>query len=372
MTLTHSGDTLAGQKRRGCEIESVGRVTARSEWVRAVPKIELHIHLEGAIRAETVRELSIERLGWSGPLLSGWEETYYTYTDFPGFLAQLTPRFPGEPEEYYRIALECAEDLAAQEVVYTEISFDVPIRSMTDTERFPPIMEALEAARREAEARWPIAVRYIAALMRTLPLEVCMERVRAVIAARERGMGIAGIDLHGDETASPPELFAPAFQLAEAAGLGLRAHAGEARGPESIWGAIDSLHASRIGHGVRAVEDMSLLSRLTRGDILLELCPTSNVRTAIVPDLEHHPIRMLYDRGIPVAVSSDDPLPFFTSIEREYRLLVEQFGFSREELKSMTVGAAEAAFLSPDERAALVELVLEGYEHDRPSATGTA
>ena len=350
----------------------MGRITARSEWVRALPKVELHLHLEGAIRPETVRELSLERLGWTGPLLSGWEHQYYTYTDFPGFLAQLTPRFPGTPEEYYRIALECAEDLAAQEVLYTEISFDVPLRSLEDTARCGPILEALEAARRDAESRWPITIRYIAALMRTLPLEVALERVRRVIAARDAGMGIVGIDLHGDESSAPPAPFAPAFRLAAAAGLGLRAHAGEATGPESIWGAIDVLGATRIGHGVRAVEDDALLTRLERGDLLLELCPTSNVRTAIVASLAAHPIRTLYDRGIPVTVSSDDPLPFFTTIEREYRLLVEQFGFNREELKGMTLGALEASFLQPGERAALQELVLEGYDDSHHPATGTA
>jgi adenosine deaminase len=349
----------------------VGRVTARSEWVRAVPKIELHLHLEGAIRPETVRELSIERLGWSGPLPSGWEQDYYTYTDFPGFLAQLTPRFPGGPEEYYRIARECGEDLAAQEVVYAEISFDVPIRSLAETERCAPILDALEAARREVEGAHPITIRYIAALMRTLPLAVSLARVEAVLAARERGLGVVGIDLHGDETAAPPAPFAPAFALARQAGLGLRAHAGEARGPESIWGAIEQLGATRIGHGVRAVEDETLLTRLERGDILLELCPTSNVRTAIVPDLAHHPIRALFDRAIPVTVSSDDPLPFFTSIEREYRLLVEQFGFTREELRAMTLRALEAAFLPAAERAALRTVIEEGYDSPPHSATGT-
>lgn len=340
--------------------------------MRAVPKVELHLHLEGAIRPETVRELSVERLGWTGPLPSGWEQNYYTFTDFASFLSQLTPRFPGGPDEYYRIALECAEDLAAQEVVYTEISFDVPIRSLDDTERCAPIMEALEEARQDAQRRWPIEVRYIAALMRTLPLEVSMARVEATIAARDAGVGIVGIDLHGDETASPPEPFAPAFRLAAAAGLGLRAHAGEARGPESIWGSIRQLGATRIGHGVRAVEDPALLDRLERGDILLELCPTSNVRTAIVPDLEQHPIRMLYDRGIPVAVSSDDPLPFFTTIEREQRLLVDEFGFSREELKRMTLGAARASFLPAPERAALIDTILDRYGEAPQPATGTA
>ncbi|HEX6509323.1 MAG TPA: adenosine deaminase [Chloroflexota bacterium] len=340
--------------------------------MRQVPKIELHIHLEGAIRPETVRELSMERLGWSGPLPRGWHESYYTYTDFQGFMAQLTPRFPGGPDEYYRIALECFEDLAAQLVVYTEVSFDVPVRSLEDTDRFWPIVEALEAARRDAQERFPMEIRYIAALMRTLPLPVCFKRVELAIAARECGIGIVGIDLHGDETASPPEHFAPVYQLAAVHGLGLRAHAGEARGPESIRGAIDVLGATRIGHGVRVVEDLSLVQRLRRGDVLLELCPTSNVRTAIVPSLAEHPIRWLYDQGVPVAVSSDDPLPFFTTIERECRLLVEEFGFSREDLRQMTLGAARASFLSAVERARLLAVVDAGYEAASGHASETA
>lgn len=329
--------------------------------MKPLPKIELHLHLEGSMRPDTCAQLSIERLGSSGPLEPGWEHRYYTYTDFFGFMQQLTPRFPGRPDEYARIAFECFEDLAAQNVVYVEVSFDVPVREANDDSRFWPIMEALEEARRAAESRFPIRANYIAAIMRTLPVEVAIRRVELAIEARERGMGIVGIDLHGDEVASGPAPFIPAFELARQHGMGLRAHAGEAMGPESIRAAVELLGVRRVAHGIRAFDDEVLMAELKHGDVTLEVCPTSNVRTALVPDLQSHPIRLFFDMGIPITVNSDDPLPFFTNIEREYRLLVEEFGFTIEDLREITVTAAHASFTDETEKAQLVKLVNKAY-----------
>jgi adenosine deaminase len=353
-------------------IDPVGTVTSRSAWVKRLPKIELHLHLEGSFRSETVRELSQERLGWSGPLGPGWENTYYTYTDFAGFMAQLTPRFPSRPDEYGRVAMECFEDLAARGVVYAEVSFDAPTRAVGDDTRFWPIVEVLEESRRQAEARWPIRINYIVGLMRTLPIEVSVYRVQLAAEARDRGVGIVAVDLHGDEVDLPPHLFLPAIQLAAERGLDRRAHAGEAMGPEYVWEAIDVLGVRRIGHGMRAAEDPSLIERLQEGDVTLEMSPTSNVRTGIVPDLPSHPIRRFFDLGIPVTVNSDDPLPFFTDIEREYRLLVDEFSFDRNDLREITLNAARAAFLSEGERRTLVTLIDGAYRVSERSITQKA
>lgn len=342
-------------------IEPVGTLTERSAWVRALPKIELHIHLEGAMRPETVPHLSVERLGWSGPLEPGWQESYYTYTTFTGFMEQLTPRFPGTPDEYRRIARECFEDLATLGTIYAEVSFDLPVRTVGDETLFWPVVEALEEERRRAETTLPIRINLIAGLMRTLPVEVALYRTQLAIRAREQGIGIVAIDLHGDELQGPAAPFEPAYRLAESVGLGLRAHAGEAVGTQSIWDAIDILGARRIAHGVRSVEDEALLARLGRGDVTLEMCPTSNVRTAVVPDLASHPIRRLFDVGIPVTVNSDDPLPFFTDIERECRLLVEHFDFTRPDLHAIMLHAARAAYLREDERQALIATLDRAY-----------
>jgi adenosine deaminase len=334
-----------------------------------LPKVELHLHLEGAMRSQTVRELSVERLGWSGQLAEGWEHSYYTYTDFSGFMQQLTPRFPAEPSEYARIAAECFEDLATQCVAYAEVSFDVPVRALGQEHRFWPIMEALEEERRKAEALWPIRINYIAAMQRGLPVEVGLRRVELAAQARDRGFGVVAIDLHGDEASFPPAPFAPAFRLAAQLGLGLRAHAGEAAGIEAIWDAINILEVRRIGHGVRAPEDPALIERLMEGDITLELCPTSNVRTAAVTNLQSHPFRQLYGMGIAVTVNSDDPLPFFTDIEREYRLLVDEFGLGRDDLRKISVYGIQAAFLPEVERKKLISFINLAYRAEELEAT---
>jgi adenosine deaminase len=348
----------------GQGIEAVGRVTPRSAWVRDLPKIELHLHLEGAIRPQTVPSLSVERLGHSGPLAPGWENSYYTYRNFTEFMEQLTPRFPGTPAEYVRIARECFEDLVACGVIYTEVSVDLPVRDVNDDSRFWPVMTALEAERRRAEAAMPIRINFIGALMRTLPVEVAVRRTELAIEARDRGIQIVGIDLHGDEIRGPAEPFAPAFRLAEKHGLGLRAHAGEARGTTSIWTAINVLGVRRVAHGARAGEDVLLMDRLRRGDVTLEMCLTSNVRTAIVADLAAHPIRRFYEDGLTVTVNSDDPLPFFTNMNRECRLLVDEFGFTRAELLDLMLNAARAAFIPEVERTALCATLVAAYTEE--------
>jgi adenosine deaminase len=348
------------------QVRPIGTVTERSEWVRALPKIEIHLHLEGAMRPDTVPHLSLERLGSSGPLETGWEQEYYTFTDFAGFMAQLTPRFPGTPAEYARLARECFEDLVAQHVVYAEISFDFPVRAVDDDRRFGPILDALEQARREAEAVWPIRLNYIAGIQRNQPLEVALMRVRLAAEARERGMALVGIDLHGDEEQYTGAHLAPAFQLGRELGFGLRAHAGEARGPDSVWEAINDLEVRRIAHGTRSVEDPSLIDRLKVGDISLDMCPTSNVRTNAVPNLASHPFRRLYEQGIPVTVNSDDPLPFFTNLERECRLLVDEYHFTRQEMWDLMRTALRCSFMPADERQDIASIIDAAYSSPQP------
>lgn len=324
------------------------------------------------MRPGTVRELSRNRPGFNGALDDGWESSYYTFTDFAGFMAQLTPRAPWEPAEWARVAREVFEDQARLNVVYLEPSFDMPVREVGDDSRFWPIMDVLEEERRRAEALYDIRINYIAGIMRSFPPEVGLYRVELAAEARDRGYGIAGIDLHGDEMVGSVQAFVPAYRLAEDRGLGLRAHAGEALGPESVWNAMRYLGTRRIAHGVRSIEDPALIERLRRGDVTLEICPTSNVRTAVVRSIEEHPIRWLYDLSIPVTVSSDDPLPFFTDIEREYRLLVEILGFDLDDLRQINLYALNAAFLSDDERARFVARVNTAYDAARGHLSRTA
>jgi len=209
----------------------------------------MHLHLEGAMRPSTVCELTCDRTGIGQPLLPGWEETYYTFTDFDGFMQQLTPRFPTFAYEYARIAAECFEDLARQNVVYAEVSFDAPVRVVGEVGHYWPIVEALEEERQRAEHRWPIRINLISGIQRRFGVDVASYRVELAAQARDRGVGIVGIDLHGHEALYPGAAFAPAYDRARALGFGLRAHAGEADGGQSVWDAINILGVRRLAHG---------------------------------------------------------------------------------------------------------------------------
>ena len=173
-------------------------------------------------------------------------------------------------------------------------------------------------------------------------------------ALTTRSYGVIGLGLGGDEVNFPPELFQELFQRAGQSGLHLTAHAGEVCGPQSIWGAIRILGARRIGHGIHALEDPALVEYLRGGDIFLDVCPTSNVCTGAVPNLAAHPVRRLFDQGIPITLSSDDPAIFGTNLVQEYLLLARHFSFSREELWQISLNGVRASFLPTVEKAALL------------------
>jgi len=147
----------------------------------------------------------------------------------------------------------------------------------------------------------------------------------------------------GDEAAGPVELFAEVFDFVRAAGLRLTVHAGEAVGPESVWGAV-RLGADRIGHGVRAVDDPALLGHLRERNIPLEICITSNIATGVVSDLDRHPVRRIYDAGVPIVLGSDDPAMFHTTLETEYELAARRFGFTEAELRKIAENGFRYAF----------------------------
>jgi adenosine deaminase len=173
---------------------------------------------------------------------------------------------------------------------------------------------------------------------------------------------VNGIDLSGDETKYPVSYFRDAFRYARQAGLPITVHAGEWAGSESVWGALRQLYAERIGHGVRSREDPELIAYLRQENITLEICPSSNVCTGVFPSLADHPIRQLYDAGLKVTVSSDDPPLFGTDIGREYALLESLYGFTPAEIAQVTLNAVEAAFVSEETRAVLRQEVREGYQ----------
>ncbi len=339
-------------------------LAATLERLWALPKVELHLHLEGSLRPQTVCELAAGYEPESPLGRAGWETAYWTFRDLAGFvdeLGRVLRTCLRRPEDYYRAARECFEDLAAQHVAYAEVSFGPRIPGRPHYVPLEETAAAIDQARREVEARSTLRAGIIVGIARDRVAEheagaeaLALQYVREALQARERGVAICGIDLHGNEQAlAAVEPFIPAFRLAKEAGLGLRAHAGEASGAPTVWASLRHLRVQRIAHGVRAVEDPSLVAQLAQARVALDVCPTSNVYTGVVPSLAAHPIRVLHDAGVPVTVSSDDPLVFSTSITAELAILVQVLGFRTAEIGALQVTAASQSFLPEEQRAAL-------------------
>ena len=205
---------------------------------------------------------------------------------------------------------------------------------------FAPIFEAIY----EAAAGSPVEVHWILDAVRQFGPEHVMRVAELAVEFADRGVIAFGIG--GSEERGPAEQFADAFEFARKAGLHLTAHAGESMGPGSIWAALE-LGAERIGHGIAAIRDEALMRHLREHDIPLEVCPTSNLVTGVVARIEDHPLRRLYDAGVPIVLNSDDPAMFRCSLVDEYRLAQRAFGFTESELRGLAENSFRYAFKPP-------------------------
>jgi adenosine deaminase len=183
--------------------------------------------------------------------------------------------------------------------------------------------------------------------------------VEMALAWQDRG--VVALGLGGNEAGAPPEPFAHAFDAARVGGLHSVPHAGEVAGPESVWGAIRALGADRIGHGVRAIEDPALVDYLVRQQLPLEVNPTSNLCLRVYPTYQTHPLRRLWDAGAYLTINSDDPPLFDTTLNQEYRVLIDHFGFDAAMLEQITLNALRASFLPPAQKAALEQTFLADF-----------
>jgi adenosine deaminase/aminodeoxyfutalosine deaminase len=295
--------------------------------VHDLPKAELHLHLEGSVEPETLRELD--------PALTAEEvRARYRYPNFAGFIESfkwVIGHLRG-PADYALVARRLLERLARENVRYAEITISAGVMLWRGRE-FAPVYEAL----REEAGRSRVEVRWILDAVRQMGPEPAMQVAR--LAAERVGQGVVAFGIGGDEVLGPVAWFGEVFEFARNSGLHLTVHAGETVGPESVWGAL-RLGAERIGHGIRAVEDPALLEWLREHSIPLEICISSNLATGAVEALERHPVRRIYEAGVPIVLGSDDPAMFSTTLEREYELAASEFGFTPEEL----CGIAENGF----------------------------
>ena len=319
------------------------RRTAAS-WLRALPKAELHLHLEGTVSPETLVELS-RRHDAQGITLAEARSLYH-YTDFTGFLLafKAVSERLRTPEDYELITFRMLEHLAAQGVVHAEVYVSVGVVYYWRRIEFESLFRGMEAARVRAEQQFGITLYWIFDAVRHFGPEEAARVFRKAAELRPASPSIVGIGIGGDERRAGAEPFRELFQEAQEAGLRLTAHAGETMGPESIWAALN-IGAERIGHGLSAQLDADLMEVLAERQIPLEICITSNLRTGCCPTLEEHPVRRYFDAGLMVTLNSDDPAMFQSDLQDEYRLAHDSFGFTAEHLRELAANSIEASFL---------------------------
>jgi len=319
-------------------------------FIRAMPKVELHVHLEGSIRPETLLTLAQRnRVKLPAATVEGLRE-WYAFTDFPHFneIYQTISSCLKSADDIELIAREFLAGQAAQNIRYSEVTYTA-YRHHTRGITFRDQLGALNRARKWAEAEHGVRMGIVVDIPRMIPAEEGRLTVDWVIGAL--GDGVVALGLGGPEVGHPPEKFAGDFDRAHAAGVPCVPHAGETVGPTSIWGALRSLHAIRIGHGVRCLEDSALVAELKVRQIPLEVCPTSNVCLKVVPDFANHPLPRLLQAGLFVTLNSDDPPMFNTTLTDEYLQASSAFGFDASVIEHLALNAVRVSLLPPSERA---------------------
>ena len=320
---------------------------------RDYPKVELHLHIEGAAPPAFVRGLAQEK----GVDLTGVfaADGSYSYTDFWHFLKvyeAATSVLTG-PEDYARLTRAVLAESAAAGVVYSETFLSPDFCGGRDVGAWTDYLHAIREAAEEAERQDGITLRGIVTCIRHFGPGKAKET--ALCAAETAGDWLVGFGIAGDEKAGRPGDFAYAFDMAREAGLRLTAHAGEWGGPDSVRDALRDLKVERIGHGVRAIEDPALVDRLAEDGVVLEVCPGSNVALGIYPTWTDHPVARLREKGVKVTVSTDDPPFFHTTMTREFDRLADAFGWKEGDFAALNRTALDAAFCDETTRARVVD-----------------
>jgi adenosine deaminase len=329
-------------------------------YLRAAPKAELHVHLEGTIGPATLLTLA-RRNGVEMPAdtvegLRAW----FAYRDFDHFvdIFVTATRCMRSAEDFELVVYEFGAELARQNVRYAEATFSPSTHSWINGVPFDTWFRGITRGRERTLRELGVLINWEFDIVRssTDPSTILSKADFAVGAAIDgRHDGVVALGLGGSEAKGPPEPFAPYFERARAAGLRSSPHAGEHAGPASIWGALNALYADRISHGVRAIEDPALVAHLAERQISLAVCPRSNLALGVYPDLASHPLRRLHDAGVPLTVASDDPALFNTTVNDEAALLATAFECDVALADEILLNGVRHSFLPPERKQQMLE-----------------
>ena len=332
---------------------ALGNVADLDRFALEIPKVELHIHLEGSMRPNVLLDLAKRnRVALPAADIAGLRE-WFRFRDFDHFVEiYLTcSRCLRSPEDFRALAADVLASQARQNIVYTEAHFTIQthLGNGADGEA---VREAIADAVAEAERDLGVTLRLIPDIVRNVSVEAADSTIEWALADKT-GLVVA-VGLAGIENGYPNEPFREHFDAARKAGLRLVAHAGEHGGPESIRSVLDVVGPDRIDHGVRATEDPALVRELVERRLPLDICPSSNVCLGVYPDLATHSFDALRRAGAAVNVNTDDPPFFDTDLATEYTRLARAFGYGADDLAGFSLAGLEASFL-PEPRKAEME-----------------
>lgn len=329
------------------------------ERLKALPKIELHRHLEGSLRLSTLVEVA-RRHNMDFPVYDAEiirpmvQITDKDATNAAAYLSKFAVlrSFYQSPDMIDRVVYEAVEDAAAENIVYFELRFTPIALTREKGYALEDVTDWVIAAVNRAKQKFGIEVRLIASMNRHESVEQGQQVADIAIDRMDRG--IVGLDLAGAEGEHPGTQFAPIFEKAREAGLAVTIHAGEWRGPESIALAIETLNAMRLGHGVRVVEDSKVLQMARERQIAFEVCPTSNIQSGVVRSFASHPLRDMYQIGLLTTINTDNTSVSGINLTDEYFRAMQYLGFSLDDIKRHVLNAAKASFLPPAAKEQLV------------------
>ena len=329
--------------------------TATDSFIHNLPKVELHVHLEGSVQPATLRELAARKGSLPSDVeqwISTRQASGYRYATFMEFVEafKFVATLLATPQDYALAAIRLMEQLASQNVRYAEITLSAGV-ILWKKQPLDAIAEAVLEATRASAGRLNLRARWIFDAVRQFGLDHALQVVDW--AGRYRSHGVVAFGIGGDEARGPAELFPAAFRRARDLGLHTLAHAGETAGPQSVRQAIELLQAERIGHGLTAIQDPAVIALLRERAIPVEVCLTSNVATGLLKRIEDHPLPRLLQENLLVSLHSDDPALFGTCLEDEFARATRAFSLSAPQLVSLCRNAAHASFLPSEERESL-------------------